>query len=472
MLTYKIYAAGRLLETGERLTISRPYDGQVFAEVSLGTADILEQAIEYAVAVSKEFGSLPGFRRSAMLQEIVNGMMLDRELLADLICQEAGKPIRYAIAEVDRAIQTFRVASEEARRIPGEYLSLDWTPGGDGKEGWLRYFPIGVVGAISPFNFPLNLAAHKIAPALAAGCPIILKPASQTPVAILHLAEIISQVGLPDGALSIMPMKRQTGNLLVTDSRIKLLTFTGSPEVGWKMKNDAGQKRVVLELGGNAGVLMADADQMEMAVAKCTTGAFAYSGQVCIHVQRIFVLKQLFEEFVKQFLERTQRLVAGDPQDPATDISVMIDENNAVRVENWIREAVADGAKILAGGKRKGLFVEPTVITGTNPEMKVFSQEVFGPIVVVEPVTSFQEGIDLINHSRFGLQAGVFTNNLEEMNLAFEELEVGGVVINDVPSFRVDHMPYGGVKDSGFGREGVQYAMMDMLEPRLLIKNR
>jgi glyceraldehyde-3-phosphate dehydrogenase (NADP+) len=472
MLTYKIYAAGRWLDTNEMLPVARPYDGQVFAEVGVASPGHLELAIQSAAAVQKEFGSMPGHRRSSILKEIAGRMEDVREALARLLCQEAGKPLRYALIEVDRAIQTFRIASEEARRLPGEYLPIDWTPSGEGKEGWLRYFPVGLVGAISPFNFPLNLSAHKIAPALAAGCPIILKPASQTPVSILELARIISQAGLPDGALSIMPMKRETGNLLVTDNRIKLLTFTGSPEVGWKMKNDAGQKRVVLELGGNAGVLVTDPSRMEMAVAKCVTGAFAYSGQVCIHVQRIFILEPLFDDFIRRFLERTASLVAGDPMDPATDISVMIDETNAIRVESWIGEAVAGGARILAGGKRKGSYVQPTVITGTTPDMKVCAREVFGPVVVIEPVGSFEEGLAMINDSKYGLQAGVFTHSLDEMNRAFSDLEVGGVIINDVPSFRVDHMPYGGVKDSGFGREGVRYAMMDMLEPRLLVKNR
>ncbi|MFO7617529.1 MAG: aldehyde dehydrogenase family protein, partial [Bacteroidales bacterium] len=395
MLSYKIYAAGRWLDPHERMGVARPYDGQVFAEVGVASSDHLELAIQSAEAARKDFGKMPGYQRSGILKEIADRMEESRETLARLLCQEAGKPIRYALIEVDRATQTFRVASEEARRLPGEYLSIDWTPSGDGKEGWLRYFPVGLVGAISPFNFPLNLSAHKIAPALAAGCPIILKPASQTPVSILELAGIISRAGLPDGVISILPMKRETGNLLVTDHRIKLLTFTGSPEVGWKMKNDAGRKRVVLELGGNAGVLVTDPSRLEMAVAKCVTGAFAYSGQVCIHVQRIFVLAPLFDEFIRRFLERTGRLVPGDPLDPATDISVMIDEGNAIRVETWIGEAVKGGARVLTGGKREGSYVQPTVITGTTREMKVCAREVFGPVVVIEPVSSFEEGLDL-----------------------------------------------------------------------------
>jgi glyceraldehyde-3-phosphate dehydrogenase (NADP+) len=375
------------------------------------------------------------------------------------------------LAEVDRSIQTFTVAAEESKRLPAEYFSVDWTAAGAWKEGFVKYFPVGIVAGIAPFNFPLNLAVHKIAPAIAAGCPIILKPSSLTPLSTLMLAQIIDHTDLPKGAVSILPMNRETGNKLVTDERISLLSFTGSPEVGWKMKSHAGKKKVVLELGGNAGVIISHGADLEVAVAKCVAGGFSYSGQVCIHTQRIYVLKDLFESFTALFVEKVKLLKQGNPADPATDMAVMIDEANAIRVENWINEAVKDGARILTGGKRENSFMPPTVITATKEFMQVCSAEVFGPVVVIESVDSFAEAIEHINSGRFGLQAGVFTDSINEMNMAFNQLQVGGVIINDVPTFRVDHMPYGGIKDSGSGREGVKYAMMDMMEPRLLVKN-
>jgi len=471
MKKYKIYAAGQFVETTGSIEIRRPYDGKVFATTGIADEKILDQCIDQAVEAFHQMRHMPVHERSRILGGIADGMMAKRQLLAEVLCQEAGKPLKYAFGEVDRAIQTVKVAAEESKRIPGEYLRLDWTPAGQGKEGWVKYFPVGVVGGISPFNFPINLSVHKIAPALAAGNSIILKPASQTPATVLELAEIIDSTGLPKGALSILPMDRNTGNHLATDERISLLSFTGSPEVGWKLKSQAGRKKVVLELGGNAGVLVGETADMDLAAAKCLVGGFSYSGQVCIHVQRIFVHRSGFREFADKFVALTKGLKSGDPMDPLTDISGMIDESNALRVEEWVREAVDGGATILTGGKRHDSYFEPTVITGTQNRMKVCSLEVFGPVVTLEAVDSFEEGIRMINDSSYGLQAGVFTNNLKEMDRAFDELVVGGVIINDVPTFRVDHMPYGGVKNSGLGREGVKYAMLDMMEPRILVKN-
>jgi len=315
------------------------------------------------------------------------------------------------------------------------------------------------------------LGIRKIAPALAAGNTIILKPARSTPLSMLELAAIIHETGLPQGALSVLVTGREAGNLLVTDDRIKMVSFTGSPEVGWEIKTRAGRKKVLLELGGNAGVIVTPSADLLLAAEKILTGSFAYSGQVCIHVQRIFVHRSMMEAFSERFVERVKRLRLGDPLDPATEVSVMIDEANARRVESWIGEAVAGGAEVLCGGKRVGGMVEPTVLTRTRPEMKVCSLEIFGPVVTLEAYDSFPEAIAGVNDSRYGLQAGVFTNEIGEMNQAFEQLEVGGVIINDVPTFRVDHMPYGGVKDSGFGREGVRYSILEMMEPKLLVRN-
>ncbi len=472
MQKYKIYAAGQLIDTSGTLEVKRPYDGKLLAITGLADSEILSQVIIQAKKAEGTMNLLPAYKRSSILAKIADGMVERKGLLSEILCQETGKPIRYAIAEVERAIQVFRVGSEEARRIPGEFLSIDWTVAGEGKEGWVKYFPVGLVGAISPFNFPLNLSAHKIVPAIATGNPVILKPASQTPVTVLELAKIIHECGLPEGAVSIMPMSRETGSLMTTNKDIKLITFTGSPEVGWKIKEQSGKKRVVLELGGNAGVLVTESADINLALQKCVAGAFSYSGQVCIHVQRIFVADGLFQEFINRFVESASLLRIGDPLDYSTDISSMIDEANACRVESWVEEAVEGGAKVLCGGKRVGSFFEPTVMTGTQHRMKVCDLEVFGPVVCIERMGSFEEGISKINNSEYGLQAGVFTNLINEMNIAFNKLEVGGVIINDVPTFRVDHMPYGGVKESGYGREGVKYAMLDMLEPRLLVKNK
>lgn len=470
MNTYKLYLAGRFVETGTKLDVINPWTNEPFATTFLAGSPEIEQAITAGLEAEAAMKSLPSYRKFEILRHISDRLLQDKNRLATLLSMESGKPIRYALGEIDRSAQTFLVAAEESKRLPREAISLDWAPAGKGKEGWIRYFPIGLIAGISPFNFPLNLAVHKIAPALAAGNPIILKPARSTPLSVLELAKIIDETGLPAGACSILVTGREAGNQLVTDERIKMITFTGSPEVGWEMKRKAGKKRVVLELGGNAGVIVTRTADMDSAVDKILVGSFSYSGQVCIHVQRIFVHRSLFDSFSVRFIERVKGLRMGDPLDPATEVSVMIDEEDAVRVENWINEAVSGGARILCGGRRNGGMVEPTVITHTRPGMKVCSAEIFGPVVTLEPYGDFTDAVAEVNNSRYGLQAGIFTNEISEMDTAFEKLEVGGVIINDVPTFRVDHMPYGGVKDSGYGREGVSYAIREMMEPRLLVK--
>jgi len=468
---YALYLAGEFRKSAVTLDVRNPYDKELIAQTYLADPVLLETAIQKALAVQKQLRDLPGHARHDLLFQIADEITVRKQWFTQLLVKESGKPWKYAAAEIDRSVQTFRVAAEESLRLPGEYISIDWTPAGDHKEGLVRYFPVGLVAGISPFNFPLNLAVHKIAPALAAGCPIILKPSSSTPLSTLELARIFENTSLIRGSVSILPMTRETGNLLVTDPRIRLLSFTGSPDVGWAMKQQAGKKKVVLELGGNAGVIVTKSGRIEDAVLKCVTGAFSYSGQVCIHAQRIYVEQSVFDYFTRLFIDAVKALRSGDPMDKKTDISVMIDEANASRVEEWIAEAVSAGASILAGGKRQGAFVEPTVLTNTGPEMNVCAREIFGPVVTLESYATFEEAITRVNQSRFGLQAGVFTNNIDEMNRAFLELETGGVIINDVPTFRVDHMPYGGIKDSGLGREGVPYAIREMMEPRLLVKN-
>lgn len=472
MEIYQIYAGGKFVSSSKILMVFNPFTGNAFAQTYLADESILEEAICKAEEVRPLMKAMPSFQRFAILMEIASEMKKDEVRLAQVLAQEACKPYKYALSEIARAIQTFIVAAEESKRLPAEYISLDWTPAGLGKEGLVKYFPVGLVAGIAPFNFPINLAVHKIAPAIAAGCPIILKPASSTPLSTLELAKIIDRTSLPKGAVSILPMDRITGNLLVTDHRFKLLSFTGSPEIGWKMKEDAGKKKVVLELGGNAGVIVTKTCNIDIAVAKCVVGGFAYSGQVCIHAQRIYIDKDIFNEFSEKFVYAVKLLKAGDPLNVDTDVSSMIDEANAVRVEDWINNAVAGGAKILCGGNRKAAFVEPTVLTNTNKQMNVCAKEVFGPVVILEPFNNFKEAVEVINDSVYGLQAGVFTNNNDEIDFAFNELEVGGVIINDVPTFRVDHMPYGGVKDSGLGREGIKYAILDMMEAKILVKSK
>jgi glyceraldehyde-3-phosphate dehydrogenase (NADP+) len=470
MQTYPIYAAGEFVTTKQELAVKNPHDGNMIARTWLADQQLLEKCIVAAQAVQTELREMPAHKRFSILRTISDRISENRQHLATVLCRESGKPMRYALGEIDRAAQTFLVAAEETKRLPKEYLSLDWTPAGEKKEGLVKYFPVGLVAGIAPFNFPMNLAVHKIAPAIAAGCPIILKPASSTPLSTLELARIIDQTDLPKGAVSILPMSRVAGNQLVTDERFSLLSFTGSPEVGWEMKNNAGKKKVVLELGGNAGVIVAPSADIDHAIKQCLVGGFAYSGQVCIHAQRIFVHKSIFEKFTTQFTKLVSGLKAGNPEDSATDIGVMIDEDNAKRVEAWVNEAVAAGAKVLCGGKREQNFYLPTVLTHTTATMKVCSEEIFGPVVTLESYDNFSEAVAMINDTRFGLQAGVFTNDAREIDFSFNNIQTGGIIINDVPTFRVDHMPYGGIKDSGMGREGVKYAIYDMLEARILVK--
>lgn len=470
MKEYKIYIAGEFRTTSKILEIKNSYTSEVIAKTYLAENSDLEEAIVKAHNSMPVMKELPVYERYSILMSLSRELSEKKSYFSEILSMEACKPVKYASGEVDRAIQTLVIAAEEAKRLPGEYLSVDWTKAGNGKEAWVKYFPVGIVAGIAPFNFPLNLAMHKVAPAIAAGCPIILKPSSSTPLSMLEFAKLVDNTNLPKGAFSVLPMDRITGNNLVTDERIKLLTFTGSPEVGWKMKADAGKKKVVLELGGNAGVIISKSADINEAVNKCVVGGFAFSGQVCIHTQRIYVNKDIFAEFSEKFISKVEKLKIGQPLDPETDISAMIDDNNAIRVEKWVNEAVENGAKILCGGIRKGSVYSPTVLTHTNPNMKVCSLEVFGPVVILEPFDNFENAVDVINNSNYGLQAGVFTNNLSEMNYAFNYIDVGGVIINDVPTFRVDHAPYGGIKDSGLGREGVKYAIHDMLEPKVLIK--
>ena len=469
---YPIYLAGEWVESDEPVEVRNPYDGSLIATTFNASAAQLEQAIVAAAAAFKVTRTMPTYDRVSLLDRIADGLRERRDEVITMIALEAGKPVREATVEVDRGIFTLRTAAEEAKRIDGEVLPLDLLASSKGRFGIVRRFPIGPVAGISPFNFPLNLALHKVAPAIAAGNPIVLKPPSRDPLTMLIVAEILHAAGVPKGAVSILPMSRQVGDRLVEDDRFKLLSFTGSPEVGWQMKQRAGMKPVVLELGGNAGVIVdADAD-LEFAVNRVKFGAFAYAGQVCISVQRVFVLQEVYDRFKQALVAQVEQMTLGDPLDPATELGPMIDDKAASRTESWIAAAVAEGATVLTGGRAEGRFFTPTVIENAPPSSFVCSREAFAPLVTLFPVKSFGEAIARVNDSEYGLQAGVFTNRLEHALAAFEALEVGGVIINDVPTYRIDHMPYGGVKSSGLSREGVRYAIEDMTEPRLMVLNR
>jgi len=471
MNEHKIYCAGKFITAAKKLEVTNKYSNKIYSVTYQADEKLLDKAIKAAEKVKQACRELSSLEKYTALKFIHEELLKNQNRLAEILCIESGKPFIYAQGEIERAAQTFLIAAEESKRLPKDYMSLDWTANGRNKEGIVNYFPIGIVAGISPFNFPMNLAVHKIAPAIAAGCPIILKPASTTPLSTLELAKIIDQTGLPKGMISILPMTRETGNLLVTDERINMLSFTGSPVVGWKLKEQSKKKKVILELGGNAGVIISKSANVADIIDKCIGGAFSYSGQICIHAQRFFVHKNNFEEFLKAMRIAATRLKDGDPLNPKTQVSCMIDEENAKRVEDWVNEAIKQGAKLICGGKRKGSSYEPTILTNTNHKMKVNAEEVFGPVVCIEKYNGkIEEAVEKINDTKFGLQCGVYTDSVKELDYVFKNCDVGGVLHNEVPTLRFDQMPYGGIKDSGLGREGVKYAIMDMMEPKVLVK--
>ncbi len=462
---------GKFVSDGTAVEIRAPYDNEVAGTVTYGTRQHAEQAI---AAAQRAFGTtrrLPAYERQRVLRAIAHGLTERKEEFARVLALEAGKPIKAARVEVDRAIFTFQVAAEESTRINGETLPLDLQPAARGRWAILRRFPLGVVSAITPFNFPLNLAAHKMAPAIACGCTVVLKPPPQDPLTTMMLAEIIQQTGWPDGAVNVVPLSNEDAASLITDDRVKLLTFTGSAKAGWEMRQRAGHKRVVLELGGNAGCIVHGDADLAYAAERCVAGGFGYAGQSCISVQRILVERPALEQFTAIIVAGARKLKTGDPMDEATDVGPMIRESDAQRAEQWVKEAVDSGAKVLCGGHRKGSLFEPTVLTNTQPKMRVNCEEVFAPVVTVEAYDNFDDALRRVNDTPYGLQAGLFTRDARLIFKAYEELEVGAVIAGDIPSFRMDHMPYGGVKESGVGREGLKYAIEDMTESKLLVLN-
>lgn len=467
---YPYYLASEAVFANRDLVVTDKYTGDAVSVVAKADPKALDQAIQAAADAAPAMAQLAPYERQHILEHCIKRFEERADELAMMLCVEAGKPITDARGEVTRLIDTFRVAAAEAINIEvGSTLELATTARAHGYRGFTRRVPVGPCSFIAPFNFPLNLAAHKIAPAIAAGCPFVLKPASNTPLSAMVIGEILAETTLPKGAFSILPCDRDAAELLTTDERIKLLSFTGSPEVGWQLKSQAGKKKVVLELGGDAACIVdSDADLVE-AVSRISFGSFYQSGQSCISVQRIYAHTTIYERLKERLLDKIQTLEVGDPRDPDTNIGPLITEKEAERVQAWVEEAVSQGATLLCGGERNGATVTPTLLENVPASATLMQEEVFGPVAMLIPFEDFDQVLDAVNSSRYGLQTGIFTRDLYKVQQAWDRLEVGGVIIGDVPSWRVDSMPYGGVKDSGFGREGVRWAMEDMTEERLLV---
>ena len=471
METKKILLGGEWRDAAENITVKSPYTNEVLAEVASANAEEAEEAIAIAEKAAGEMRGLARFEISRGLRKIAEGIEARKQKFTETIVNESAKPIIYARGEVERAIATFHHAATEAERFCGEVVPVDAQAQGKGKTAWTLRIPKGVIYGITPFNFPLNLVAHKVAPALAAKNSIIIKPSEKTPLTGLLLGEVFQESGLPSAALQIVPMDVRHIETVLNDERVKMISFTGSAEVGWRLKSLVGNRSIALELGGNAPVIVDESANIEKSVGQNLIGAFAYSGQVCISVQRIYIHEKIFDEWTKSFVEGAKSLKKGNPLDETTRLSVMIDEKAANRAHSWVDEAIQGGAEKLCGGSLDGAMLDATVLTETNPEMRVVAEEVFAPVAVVEKFSDFTEAVAMANHSKYGLQAGVFTRDLANANYAAENLEYGGVIINEAPTFRVDNMPYGGVKSSGFGREGVRYAMEEMSEIRLVVLN-
>lgn len=462
---------GKEWSDGEALEVRSPWDQGLIGKVTVATRADAREAVNHAVASLRRTRALPRWKRREILEDIAASLIEQKERFAKLIVAEAGKPVRLARAEVDRAVLTFKTAAEEAARLGGETIPLDLTEGNENRWGLVQRFPVGPVLAITPFNFPLNLVAHKVAPAIAAGCPILVKPSPQTPFTALALGEVILKAGWPEEAIAILPLENaDTAWLAEKEDRIKLVSFTGSAKVGWELKAHSGRKRVLLELGGNAALIIhSDYRDLDCAAERTAHAAFGYAGQSCISVQRVFVDKSIFQTFLWKLVEVAGKLVAGDPSHEATDLGPLIRLGEAERVESWIKEAIAAGARLIDGGERNGNVITPAILTGTKQGMKIRDEEAFGPVVVVEPYTDFEEALAEVNHSRFGLQAGLLTRDAGRILTAYRELEVGALIVGDTPAWRLDPMPYGGVKDSGLGREGIRSAIDEMTEPRMLV---
>ena len=473
---------GKEWTDGEAMEVRSPWDQGLVGKVTLATRKDAREAVTHSVASLRRARALPRWKRKEILEDVAAALIEQKERFAQLIVAEAGKPVRAARVEVERAILTFKTAAEEAVRLGGESIPLDLNEGNEGRWGLVQRFPVGPVLAITPFNFPLMLVAHKLAPAIAAGCPVVLKPAPQTPFTALALGEVILKAGWPEEALAVLPLKNEdTAWLAEREERLKMVSFTGSAAVGWALKAKCGKKKVALELGGNAAVILhsdwlasdMDLNQTLDAVAnRVAHGAFGYAGQSCISVQRVYVHRPVFQTFIWKVVDRAQKMVRGNPVEEATEVGPVIRPSDADRIESWVKEALEAGAKLVEGGGRdaaSGSLLIPTVLSGTKPGMKVHDEEIFGPVVMIEPYDDFEDALAMVNHSRYGLQTGLFTRDAGRIMTAYRELEVGAVIVGDTPTWRMDTMPYGGVKDSGLGREGIRWAIEEMTEPRMLV---
>ena len=467
--SYPYYLASEPHYANTDLDVTNKYTGEVATKVAMADADTIDKAIAAAEEAQPAMAAMAPFERQAVLEHCVKRFTERADELAQALCIEAGKPIKDAKGEVSRLIDTFKIAAEESVRINGEVVNLEISARAKGYQGMTKNVPIGPCSFISPFNFPLNLAAHKVAPAIAAGCTFVLKPASRTPIGALIIGEVLAETDLPKGAFSILPCSRDGADLFTTDERLKLLSFTGSPDVGWALKAKAGKKPVVLELGGNAACVIDEDADIEDAIDRVIVGAYYQSGQSCISVQRLLVHSKIYDEFKSRYVEKVKALVSGDPSNEDTFIGPMISEGEAERLHGWIEEAKEKGATILCGGTRDGAMLEATVMENVPKDCDASAEEAFGPLSILVPFDDYDEALEEVNNSRYGLQAGVFTRDIYKAHKAWDVLDVGGVVIGDVPSWRVDNMPYGGVKDSGLGREGIRYAIEDMSETRLMV---
>lgn len=467
----KFLIAGEWRSSDDVLEVRFPYDGILVDSVYMASDRDLDDAIAAAQRGFAQARGLPSYKRTQILQNLHRLMKENFDKLVDLMILEGGKNRKTAVAEATRALQTIAVSAEEAHRIGGEVFSVDWTPAGENRQGFTKRMPIGVVLCITPFNYPINLACHKIGPAIATGNAFILKPAEKTPLSSVLLAQLILEAGYPPEAFSMVNCWGAQAGQMVKDDRIAMISFTGSSSVGWQIKANAGRKKVVLELGGNAGFIVHSDADLALAVREAVSGGFANAGQNCISVQRMLVQADVFEEFADRFMDAVKALKVGDPRDPDTDIGPLINEREAQRVEAWVGEAVAAGATLLYGGQRSGAFIQPTVLGQTQSDMRVNCEEVFAPVVTLRQYQDWDDAIALINDSPYGLQAGVFTRDIKRIMDAWERIDVGGLMVNSASTFRVDHMPYGGVKASGVGREGVRYTIEDMTELRLMVLN-
>lgn len=467
---YPLIIGGKEKLKEEILGVIYPYNNEKIYSISLADELDLKDAVEKAKIGFVKTKKLSSYKKAKILKNVADLVEKEKEDLARTICYEAGKPISQARAEVERCILTLKTAEEETKRIYGEIMPLDMAPFTDGKEGYIKRFSKGIVLAIAPFNFPLNLVAHKLAPAIAVGAPFILKPSSKTPVVSYKLVKFILESGYPEEAVNYVPAKSSKVKILLEHPDIKVISFTGSSEVGWEIKRIAYEKQVTLELGGNAAVLIHKDADTDLAAVKCSTGGFYYAGQSCISVQRIIIQEEIYEKFKEKLIEEVKKLKVGNPEEEDTFIGPIIDEESLERIENWVQEAKEKGAKVIMGGKRDGNFYLPTIIEDVENDMKVWSEEVFAPIVVLKKYKNFEDAIGMVNNSKYGLQAAVFTNDYKNIDMAFSEIEVGGIVLNDSSSFRADPQPYGGLKLSGFGKEGIRWAIEEMTDIKILIK--